>query len=30
MKALPDGVRAFAHPQAMWRFLSNPGKWPNG
>jgi hypothetical protein len=24
MKALPDGVQAFAHTQAMWRFLSNP------
>jgi hypothetical protein len=23
-KALPDGVRAFAHTQARWRFLSNP------
>jgi hypothetical protein len=23
-KALPDGVQAFAHTQAMWRFLSNP------
>jgi hypothetical protein len=23
-RALPDGVQAFAQPQAMWRFLSNP------
>ena len=23
-KALPDGVQAFSHTQAMWRFLSNP------
>jgi hypothetical protein len=23
-KALPDGVQAFAHTQAMWRFLANP------
>ena len=23
-RALPDGVQAFSHTQAMWRFLSNP------
>ena len=23
MKALPDGVKAFSHTQAMWRFLNN-------
>jgi hypothetical protein len=28
MKALPDGVRAFSHTQAMWRFLRNPWVTP--
>jgi hypothetical protein len=27
-RALPDGVQAFAHTQAMWRFLSNPRVTP--
>jgi hypothetical protein len=29
-KALPDGVQAFSHTQAMWRFLSNPRVNPKG
>lgn len=29
-KALPDGVKAFAHTQAMWRFLANERVTPKG
>lgn len=29
-KALPDGVQAFAHTQALWRFLANERVTPEG
>lgn len=29
-KALPDGLKAFAHTQAMWRFLANERVTPRG
>lgn len=30
MKALPDGCKAFAHTQALWRFLKNDKVTPEG